>query len=110
MGWGRFFLLGDIGQQLDISDARAELDRERRSRAQSQIELREQIARLDEENDQLKLALTTIIHALRSRQLLNDVELAALVRTLEPSAQPTDTSDALEALADAQRQTRKPGT
>ena len=36
MGWGRMFLLGDVGQQLDIQEQREELRRLRRSVREAQ--------------------------------------------------------------------------
>ena len=54
MGWGRYFLLGDLGQQLDLSDMRRAFDeQDRRDRTQE-----ETIQTLWRENQQLKLAVT----------------------------------------------------
>jgi hypothetical protein len=58
MGWGRFFLLGDLGQQLDLSDQRSEIENLREELYKSRITSGASggdVKRLQAENDELRL-------------------------------------------------------
>ncbi len=83
MGWGRMFLLGNLGQQLDIEDQRRELQ-ELRSRMRSEsrpstqdIELRLNI--LERQSDEMKLYLAALVRYLASKGQIDLGEFAKLV-------------------------------
>ena len=87
MGWGRMFLLGNVGQQLDISDLNQEIA------AMQEVFLRNQqddlkqsrsIAALRRENQELKLYLATVVRLLVSKGVLKPEEVEATVRAIEP--------------------------
>ena len=111
MGWARMLLLGDFGQQLDLEDTRAELDRLRRSTSAEALKDRGQddrIAALADENEQLKLCLITLARLLVSKRVVGATDVTEILNVLEPrgstgggSAEPSN--DDLIALADAAR-------
>ena len=83
MGWGRMFLLGNLGQQMDIEDQRRELQ-ELRSRMRSEsrpstqdIELRLNI--LERQSDEMKLYLAALVRYLASKGQIDLGEFAKLV-------------------------------
>jgi hypothetical protein len=83
MGWGRMFLLGNLGQQLDIEDQRRELQ-ELRSRMRSEsrpstqdIELRLDV--LERQSDEMKLYLAALVRYLASKGQIDLGEFAKLV-------------------------------
>lgn len=87
MGWGRMFLLGNVGQQIDISDLNQEIA------AMQEVFLRNQqddlkqsrsIAALRRENQELKLYLATVVRLLVSKGVLKPEEVEATVRAIEP--------------------------
>ena len=91
MGWGRTFLLGDIGNRLDIADAEreiADLRRELRGSHGKDLSQEERIAALAEENSELKCCLTTLIWLLRSKELISATELEAIVRLIDDGDAP----------------------
>jgi hypothetical protein len=84
MGWGRFLLLGNLGQQLDISDQQNEIAR-----------LREELyrnrsaagavdgARLQAENDELRLYLAAVIRILVSKGIVSGEEIKRVVDIID---------------------------
>jgi polyhydroxyalkanoate synthesis regulator phasin len=86
MGWGRAFLLGDIGQQLDLSDQRAEIDRLRnelrRSRTPSSGAAGE-LERLQGENDELRLYLAALVRLLISKGIISQEEMKRVVDAVD---------------------------
>ncbi len=86
MGWGRFLLLGNLGQQLDISDQRNEIEdlREelRRSRSSSPAASSD-IARLQAENDELRLYLAALVRLLTAKGLVSREEIRRVVNTVD---------------------------
>lgn len=86
MGWGRMFLLGNVGQQLDIGDLEDTISRMRGSLEQNQFEDRKQersIEQLQKENRELKLYLATLIRLLAAKGVLTQEEIEAAVRAVE---------------------------
>jgi hypothetical protein len=87
MGWGRYFLLGDIGQQLDIQDRQRELDGMRNqlesqwSRDQNQDA---QIETLRRENQELKLYVAGIVRLLQSKNVVSAEDIRDLVGAVDP--------------------------
>ena len=91
MGWGRYLLLGDFGQQMDLSEQRDELQRVRSSVEGQQYRDRqqdEQIRRLQQENVELKLTLNRLAHLLVSRGVLSADDVMKLAGELEQAEGP----------------------
>jgi hypothetical protein len=85
MGWGRFLLFGDLGQQLDLSDQRremrdlrAELRRTQRSQADATT-----LAELRAENDELRLYLTALMRLLATKGVVTREELEQIVAAID---------------------------
>jgi hypothetical protein len=90
MGWMRTFLLGDIGNRLDIGDNEDQIRRMRQSQRRRNSEKAatdrtqdEQIAELRTEIDELQVALGTISKALVSKGVFTQDELSRLVNSIE---------------------------
>ena len=81
MGWGRMFLLGDIGQQIDIEEQRTEMRRLRRKmraakRAGESAEaLRAQVDELENEVDELRLYIVALVRHLIGKGVLTREQL-----------------------------------
>lgn len=87
MGWGRMFLLGNVGQQLDIGDLNSSIGEMQSALLENQqVDLTQarNIADLQKENRELKLYLATLIRLLVSKGVLNPEEVATTVRAIEP--------------------------
>jgi hypothetical protein len=86
MGWGRYFLLGDLGQQLDLADQKDSVDRMRndlaRAREVAAYSMQE-IRSLSAENDQLKLYLAAIIRLLVTKGVVSSQEISDLVEIVD---------------------------
>jgi multidrug resistance efflux pump len=85
MGWGRFLLLGNLGQQLDLSEQRREVDdlrdelrRMRRSDANATT-----LAELRAENDELRLYLTALMRLLAAKGVVTREELEQIVAAID---------------------------
>ena len=88
MGWGRMLLLGDWGQQMDIEDHRnnlRKLARENSRLRQSGDSQASRVARLEQENDELKLYLASIVHLLVGKKVFSKEELARVVELVDSS-------------------------
>ena len=89
MGWGRFLLLGDLGQQLDIGDREREMAelreriRDQRGRDEGQDTM---IQLLRAENEELKLYVGAIVRLLRSKQVISDEEVKQIVDEVEQTS------------------------
>ena len=86
MGWGRMFLMGNVGQQLDIGDLescvtemqKAFLDNQRTDLGQAK-----NIAALQRENQDLKLYLATLLRLLVAKGVIKSEEVETIVRAIE---------------------------
>lgn len=86
MGWGRMLLLGNVGQQLDIGDLNDAIGGMQQTVAENESVDREQgraIARLQKENQELKLYLATLMRLLAARGVLKAEEIETTVRAIE---------------------------
>lgn len=86
MGWGRYFLLGDFGQQLDLSDQRQEIEQLRGELAARRMEspaAATDPAALQRENDELKLYLAAIFRLLAAKGVATPQEIRALVSSID---------------------------
>lgn len=79
MGWGRMLLWGDLGQQLDINEMRSNIENQE-GRDQSQDE---RIKRLQQENQDLKLAVTALMRMLVAKNVLTSEEVDRVGRAIE---------------------------
>src|SRR5262245_33416063 len=86
MGWGRMFLLGNVGQQMDLAEHENELSSLKTKLAMQRM-LGEsadvQIGKLIKETDELKLYLAALIRLLVSKNLVAPEEIARIVDTLD---------------------------
>jgi len=86
MGWGRWLLLGDLGQQLDLQEQRAELERaridsyrrDRHARINAKV-----LAEIRAECDELKLYLAALIRHLVNKSLATTDEVIELVEAID---------------------------
>jgi hypothetical protein len=118
LGWARWLLLGDLGQQLDLGDAHNALERLRRSSSSASfraIQNDEQIRELADRNEQLTLCLIMLVRLMIAKGAIVPAEVQELLAVLDPPppspespdvAQPEPTTDDLIALAEAARRLR----
>ncbi|MDX9755004.1 MAG: hypothetical protein RBU29_13655 [bacterium] len=86
MGWGRTFLLGDIGNRLDIEDCEQTIgemkfhlsQKERLDENQD-----DRLAALQRENDELKLYLTVITRLLIAKEVIDREEISRLITAID---------------------------
>ncbi len=86
MGWGRTFLLGDIGNRLDIEDTERDIARLKREIAgafHKDMSHDEAIATLVSENAQLKLYLLALVRLLTRKGAITRDELKAVVNAVD---------------------------
>ena len=86
MGWGRTFLLGDIGNRLDMEDVERDvrnIQREIETTFRKDMSQDETIERLIVENNQLKLYLVSLIRILTQKGVMSKTELAAVVTAID---------------------------
>lgn len=86
MGWGRMFLLGNVGQQMDIEDIKDYLNRaiEEINKGEEVNEHQgRQIARLTKENQELRLYVLGLMRVLKHKGMLTEGELASVVSAVE---------------------------
>ena len=86
MGWGRTFLLGDIGNRMDISDCEQDI----RILKESLMELHQEENEVDAElrdvqmeNNQLKLYLAAVIRLLISKGLISKEDIQKMVEIID---------------------------
>src|SRR5262245_43670905 len=86
MGWLRMFAMGNVGQQLDISDQQKALGQLRdqlRAQAGQVKQVDEQLVELWSENLDLKLYVAAIFRLLVAKKLVTPEELRALVDAVD---------------------------
>jgi len=86
MGWGRTFLLGDIGNRLDIGDVERDVDSMRRTlRSQHNRDAQQdaRIATLERQNEELSLYLASLVRVLVARNVLAREDVASFVRAID---------------------------
>ena len=79
MGWGRMFLLGDFGQQMDIHDMKRRVENQQ----SRDLDQDQQIAALWQENQELKLAVTALANLLVSKGVVSQDDAASIGRAIE---------------------------
>lgn len=88
MGWGRLLLLGNVGQQFDINEAQDALAETRTDLARLQVEddsTRKRMARLEHENEELKLYLAAVVRLLTEKGVVSRDELQVIVTAIDGS-------------------------
>ena len=86
MGWGRTFLLGDIGNRLDISDCEADVRVLKESLMQIHHEgqtVDSELMAVQRENDHLKLYLAAITRLLIRKGVLDKAEIEKMVDIID---------------------------
>jgi Tfp pilus assembly protein PilO len=86
MGWGRFFLLGNLGQQLDLMDQQEEIERLRTRLAADRAEPATPPASLEElqrENDELRLYVAVLLRLLQRKGIATAEEIRDLVESVD---------------------------
>lgn len=81
------FLLGNVGQQLDIGDLERvvrEMQDEVSSTQRSDVDQDKSIALLRRENRDLKLYLATVVRLLVAKGVLKSEEVETIVDAIEP--------------------------
>jgi len=88
MGWGRMFFLGNVGQQLDISDLAHDLRRvidEINRQEGVDDHLKRSFERIARENHELRLYMAATTRLLVAKGLVTPRELADMVNTVDRS-------------------------
>ncbi|MHC4951568.1 MAG: hypothetical protein ACYTEU_11380 [Planctomycetota bacterium] len=86
MGWGRTFLLGDVGNRMDISDCEQDIRVLKESLMEIHQEEQEQdteLMILKRENDELKLYIASIIRLLTNKGMLTAEEIEKMVDIID---------------------------
>lgn len=86
MGWGRTFLLGDVGNRLDISDCEKDIQVLKESLMEMHHEGQSidlELSSLQKENNLLKLYLAAITRLLISKNMLNKEEIERMVDIID---------------------------
>lgn len=87
MGWMRTFLLGDVGNRLDIGDVEVDVENLRRYlRRKSTLDQRqsELLAELRRENEVLAVSLCGLLRLLLNKGVLSRAELEAFAQLVDP--------------------------
>jgi len=88
MGWGRWFLLGDFGQQWDIAEQQDELSSlkyQLHAKRRQTESIAEQLSELQRENDELKLYVAAMIRLLLAKGVVSSAEINSLVNAVDES-------------------------
>ena len=86
MGWGRTFLLGDVGNRLDISDCEADIRVLKESLMEIHHEgqnIDSELLTLQRENDPIKLYLASITRLLIHKGVLSKDEIEKMVNIID---------------------------
>jgi hypothetical protein len=86
MGWGRWLLLGDLGQQLDLADHEAEIEnlkKQLQSKPTLPSSVEQRLETLQRENDELKLYLAAVLRLLVAKRLATVDEIKTVVAAVD---------------------------
>lgn len=86
MGWGRWLLLDDIGQQHDLAESLAEIEilKQRLNKATArQSSAVDKLREITAENNELKLYMATVFRLLLDKSIVTREELEALVTAID---------------------------
>jgi hypothetical protein len=101
MGWGRTFLLGDVGNRLDISDCEADIRVLKESLMEIHHEgqnIDSELLTLQRENDHIKLYLASITRLLIHKGALSKDEIEKMVNIIDAEDGAMDGKDRGEVL------------
>lgn len=82
MGWGRYLMFGNFGQQLDLAEHEANIDDLRQKLTNQSVDTA-QIQRLTSEVNELKLYIATIFRVLVSRKIISQDDLRNLIHIVD---------------------------
>lgn len=82
MGWLRYLFLGDLGQQLDISDQRDEIASLKYQMSQQQPS-GSSSTHLQSEIDHLQLTVSALAKVLINKRILSDSELNDMIQKID---------------------------
>ena len=86
MGWARWLLLGNLGQQMDLADQEEQIQRHKRilaANAKSVESTESALIELQVENDQLKLCVAAVVRILIDRGLTTAADIKRLVEVID---------------------------
>jgi len=86
MGWGKWLLLGDLGQQLDITNQQEEIEKLKLQLQAQQAapgSLEERLNLIQRDVDELKLYLAALIRLLIAKKLTTSEEMRTLVTAVD---------------------------
>lgn len=114
MGWMRYMLLGDWGQQMDLEEQRDEIDQLKRSLRTRHAfgNTDSEIARLSSENDELKLYVAALYRLLIQKRVATPDEIRTLVEKVDAADGQADGAfrgDVVPGRPTAARQEPRPG-
>jgi hypothetical protein len=87
MGWGRYLLMGNLGQQLDIEESRDSIQRLQSVAARNgreTMEVSDRIKFLERDLPQIRLVLACLVEHLVAKGLATREELAQLADRIDP--------------------------
>jgi nitrate/nitrite-specific signal transduction histidine kinase len=96
MGWGRMFLLGNWGQQMDIEEQKEEIEGLKQQLNESYVgsrgalDLQSRVARLEIENNELRLYLAALVKYLGRQGTINQYDFRKLVEAIDAEDGQTD--------------------
>jgi hypothetical protein len=108
MGWLRYLLMGDFGQQLDLHDHEAEIAKlkQRLDSKRVPVATREALQSLQRENDELKLYVVAVLRLLIAKNVASLDEIRSLVALIDREAGAEDGRYDGEILAQAREPTK----
>ena len=86
MGWGRTFLLGDIGNRLDIGDCEQDIRILKESlmeMSQEEHEVDAELRAVQMENNELKLYVAAIIRLLTNKGLISKEDIQKMIEIID---------------------------
>ena len=86
MGWGRMFLMGNFGQQMDIEEVKDYLNQaitEINENQEMDLAQADEIDRLKKENQELKLYTLGLVRLLSTKGIITEAELAGMVSAVD---------------------------
>ena len=107
MGWTRYLLLGDLGQQLDLDDQEARLSRLAIRKSSRDREQDERIAELERDVLQLNAGLAALVGLLRDKRIATDGEIARALELATREAEKALATKQLNAAAAAATATKQ---
>ena len=93
MGWGRFLLLGDLGQQLDINEMQEHVERMRNERDLAKWDL-PKIKEVADELLDLELQHSLLVRLLIKKSVITAEEFASSIAAARPKPAPVEPGDA----------------